>query len=186
MVGVLGEAEAGIDDDGSRVDSRGGRGLDAVAQLAHDVERDVVVARQLVHVVAVPAPVHGDVRHAELGDRAGTSTRIGQAAADVVDDAGALGNGCPGALGPHGVDAHRYAGGDESGDHRQDAAELLVERTRERPRPRRLAADVDDVGPGLVQASAVVDGPLCVEELAAVGEGVGGDVEDAHHDRAVE
>ena len=45
----------------------------------------------------------------------------------------------------------------------------------------RLAADVEHVGARGDQREAVRDGGVGVEEAAAVGERVGGDVDDAHH-----
>lgn len=44
-------------------------------------------------------------------------------------------------------------------------------------------AHVQQVGPGSGQFQAVLDRPLGIEELPAVGEAVGGDVEDAHQER---
>ena len=48
-----------------------------------------------------------------------------------------------------------------------------------------LATDVDDVGTVVHQRHAVGDRGLRVEELAAVGEGVGRDVDDAHDQATV-
>ncbi len=66
MVGILGEAEARIDDDGAGSTPAAVAASDSLAQLAHDVERHVVVLREVVHAVAVTSPVHRDVGHAEL------------------------------------------------------------------------------------------------------------------------
>jgi len=48
-----------------------------------------------------------------------------------------------------------------------------------------LPADVDDVGALGDELAGVGDGRLGVDPAAAVGEGVGGDVEDAHEERPV-
>jgi hypothetical protein len=44
--------------------------------------------------------------------------------------------------------------------------------------------DVEDVGAGFFQGEGVIDGSAGICEFAAVGEAVGGDVEDAHEQRA--
>src|SRR5690606_13748925 len=46
------------------------------------------------------------------------------------------------------------------------------------------AADVDDVGARLVELDAVRDGPIRVQIPPAVGEGVAGHVDHAHHHAA--
>ena len=53
--------------------------------------------------------------------------------------------------------------------------------TRPAPGTGRLASDVDEVRARRVQRDPVVDSVVQVQEPAAVGEGVGRDVEDAQH-----
>ena len=70
-------------------------------------------------------------------------------------------------------------------DHRQHAAQLLLLGQRVGARPGRLAADVDDVRAVGRHPHARLDGAIdVVEEHAAVGERIGGDVEDPHHEGA--
>ena len=64
--------------------------------------------------------------------------------------------------------------------------ELLVLGQRRGAGPRRLAADVDDVGPlARPSRSRVRDGAVDVEVEPAVSERIGRDVEDAHDQRAL-
>jgi hypothetical protein len=138
-----------------------------------------------VHAAAVTAPVHHDVRHAEPGDGP-VHQRIGQSAADVVDDAGAGAHRCSRRVGSHGVDADRHARGGEGLDDGDDARQLLVRWHALRSGAGGLAAHVDEVGSLRVHLEAVGHRPVTVEEEPAVGEGVGGDVEDAHDERAIQ
>ena len=62
VAGELGEAEAGIDDQLSRVDARGGQRRHALRKLGRDLLDDVGVDGPVLHVHAVAAPVHDDVR----------------------------------------------------------------------------------------------------------------------------
>ena len=110
----------------------------------------------LLHVVAVPAPVHHDVGHARLGHQPG-HVRVGEPAADVVDQADARLDGPLGHLGAHRVHADHRPRPDQLGDDRLDPAQLLVGRDPLRARPGRLAADVDDVGALGDQLKAVLD-----------------------------
>ena len=70
-------------------------------------------------------------------------------------------------------------------DDRQDPTQLLVDRHRIGPRPGRFTAHVDHIGPLFDQDPAPGDGPVAVGPQAAVGERVGGDVEDPHHQGAL-
>ncbi len=54
---------------------------------------------------------------------------------------------------------------------------------RIRARPGRLAADVDDVGAASDEILGVLKGVVKIETAAAVGERIGGAVEDAHDQR---
>ena len=63
---------------------------------------------------------------------------------------------------------------------RQDPAQLLVGVDRLGAGPGRLAADVEDRRAGRGQREAVRDRGVGVEVAAAVGEGVGRDVDDPH------
>ena len=85
-----------------------------------------------------------------------------------------------------GVDRDPDAVGGQRLDHRDDPAQLLGLVDRRGAGPGGLAADVDHVGALGDQAPAVGDGGVGVEEAAAVGERVGGHVEDAHDERTAE
>jgi hypothetical protein len=68
-------------------------------------------------------------------------------------------------------------------DDRDDAPELLGHGHRLGPGPRRLTTDVDDGGALGHHRQAVLHGGGMVEPQPAVGEGVRGDVQHAHHER---
>ena len=74
-------------------------------------------------------------------------------------------------------------------DDRDNPLELLALVDGLRPRARGFATDVEDVSPLLCELDAVVDGGLLIQEQAAVGERVGGHVDDPHetvgHDRGL-
>ena len=90
----------------SRRDAGGDERVDALGQLAHDVGDDVVVdARGRCMSVAVPAPVHRDVRRRRARRPRRSMLGVGQAAADVVDERGAGLDRRRGDLGAHRVDA---------------------------------------------------------------------------------
>jgi hypothetical protein len=77
------------------------------------------------------------------------------------------------------------AGGDETAHHRHDPCQLLGLGRPLRARPGRLASDVDQIGALSSKPQAVVDADLGHRPPSAVGEGVRGDVDDAHHQAAV-
>ena len=106
---------------------------------------------------------------------------IGQAAGDVVDADRSGGDGARGHLGAHRVDRDEPAGCGEFFDDRDHALELFVETRPHRTGAGRLSADVDQVGAVGEQLLAMLDGGDRGGVQAAVGEGVGGDVDDAHH-----
>src|SRR5258708_15549727 len=54
-----------------------------------------------------------------------------------------------------------------------------------RSRPRRLAANVENIGPFFQQFLGMFDGPLAVEKLAAVGKRIRSDIHDTHDQRAL-
>ena len=161
--------------------------VDPAGELVAHVGDDVVVDGELLHPVARAAPVHGDVGTRASADEPAIAG-VGQAAADVVDEHRAGGERRVGDLGAHGVDADDDPGGGERRDDGQDAgAAPPPASTRPAPGPGRLAADVDEVGAvgergrarGATAASAS-------SHSAAVAERVGRDVDDAHHEAAVE
>ena len=68
-------------------------------------------------------------------------------------------------------------------DERDHPRELLVLGDRRRARPRRFAADVDDVGAVVLHRPRVRERTRRIDIPAAVGERIGRDVEHAHHER---
>ena len=84
-----------------------------------------------------------------------------------------------------GVDRDRHVDAPAQAlEHRRDAPQLLVGRQRRRAGPRRLAADVDDVGAVRDHRERVGDRDVGIESRAAVGERIRRDVDDAHDERA--
>ena len=75
---------------------------------------------------------------------------------------------------------------DQGANDGKDPRLLLLDGHPLGSRPGGLATDIDQVGAVGGQRPAAADGVLEGEEPAAVGEGVGGDVDDAHDQRAVE
>ncbi len=101
--------------------------VDPLAQFRAHLADDIGVDGPVLHLVAVPAPVHDDIGHARLGHQA-RHVRIGQAAAHVVDQAGTGVHRGSGHLGAHGVHADRHVLAGQPRDHRDDPAEFLVGR----------------------------------------------------------
>ena len=155
----------------------------ALGEERRHVGHDVVVVRIGVGHSWRQADVGDDDRRIVLGRRRGV---VGVAeAADVVAHHRALGVTGPGDRGPPGVDGdRRVEAGDQAGDDRGDALELLG-LGHLGAGPRFDATDIEDVG-------AVGDqllGPRVelveLEGGALVIEGVGRAVEDPHHEGPV-
>src|SRR5690606_23030212 len=119
-LGVLGEAEPGVEDDAVGAHAGDDEFGDAVLQFVADVADDIRVVGEVVHSGAVAAPVHGDVVDAAFGDEAGHAA-VGEPAGDVVDEYGADVDGGGGGGGVHGVDADGDVAGDEFPDDGQHA-----------------------------------------------------------------
>ena len=109
VLGILGKADARIDDDrfGSYAGAKGR--LHPFAELSHHLGDHVGVLGEVRHPIAVPTPVHDDVGHLHFGDRGG-HLGIGQSPTDVVHQAGSGGNRSLGDLRAHGVDTRRHPG----------------------------------------------------------------------------
>ena len=103
----------------------------------------------------------------------------------VVDDLGAGMDRVTGHQRLRGVDGDRQVGlPAQRADHRHHAAKFLLHVDRLGVGPGAFAADVEDVGALGGQPQAVLHGRVGVEAVAAVGEAVGRDVDDAHQQRA--
>lgn len=182
MLGGLGEAEPRVDDDAVGGHPRAERVVDALGQFGPDVGDHVAVDGQLAHGTRVPAPVHEHPRAAGVTHDPG-HVRVGQPAGDVVDHRRTGGQGRLGDPGPGRVDADRHARGGQLADDREHPADLGVGVHPVRARPGGLASHVDELRAVVAQTDAVSDGGVEVGVPSAVGEGVGRDVEDAHHHR---
>lgn len=108
---------------------------------------------------------------------------VGEAAGDVVDHGRTGGEGRLGDPRAGRVDADRHAGGGQLPDHGDDPGRLGRRVDAVGTGPGGLAAHVHQVGALGPQPHAVSDGGIEVGVPSAVGEGVGRDVEDAHHHR---
>ena len=125
----LGEAEPRVEHEPLRGDPGGERRLDPLGQLVADGRHHAaraVVRRELLHVVAVRAPVHRDVRHAVRRPRRRRISGSAQAAGDVVDDARRRPRSAASATSARMVSTETAAPSAASAlDHRDHAAELL-------------------------------------------------------------
>ena len=192
VVEALAEAEAGVEDELIAGDACGDCGLDAPLEAGADEGEDFVRGewREVGPFVRAASGVHEDGSATE-GGAGGGHGRVPEVAADVVDDLGSGFHGCLSRCGVEGVDGEDGAGSlFENGlDDGEDAGLLFVGGERGGVGAGGFAADVEDFssvvehveGLGESAARGVVGGV----EVAAVGEGVGGDVEDAHDEGAV-
>ena len=186
--GGLGEAQAGVEHDPVVGDAGRADRLHPLLQLAADRGHHApgaVVEREVTHPVAVGTPVHRHVRRSRVGHHV-QHGGVGEPPGDVVDHDRTGLQGGLGHLVAHRVDRDQRPRGGQLADHRHHAGQLLGDQGPGRPGAGRLAADVEQVGALLEQLEAVGDRVGGGGVPAAVGEGVGGDVDDAHHARAPE
>jgi hypothetical protein len=123
--------------------------------------------------------VHEAEVRARVCDDAG-ELRVAAQGRDIVDEHGTELDRAARDLSLGGVDRDRH-GSCEALEHRHDAAQLLVERDRLRPGPRRLTADVDDGRALGRHAPGRRDRILSAVVEAAVRERVRRHVHDPHH-----
>ena len=143
---ALREADTGIDHQALARNAVVLRAGDGARQIGEDVTDDVAVFGVRIHVLGPPARVHQDRRHAARRDQ-GAQVRVVLERADVVDDRRAAIERRGGHHGLVGVDRNRDADRGANRLHRRlDPRQLLRRADRPRPGPRRLGADVDDVG----------------------------------------
>ncbi len=135
-----------------------------------------------------PAGVHEDEAgwRAAVGEGEGHGGVPGETA-DVVDDLGARIHGGAGRRGVVGVDGEDGfgAGGANGFEDGEETRLLLGWRELGRVGAGGFGADVEDVGAAIENIEAVLDGGVGEKELAAIGEAVGRDVEDAHDEGAI-
>ncbi len=183
------EAEAWVEDDGVQWNAglagAPERGAEPAANEGFDGGR--VEAWKRMPLRRGSAGVHEDKagRRASVGQSEGHGGIPGEPA-DVVDDLGAALDGGASGGAVIGVDGEdglwaSFADGFEDGKQ----ARLLFSRgDRLGVGPGGFGADIKDAGAAVENSEAVLDGGVEVEELAAIGEAVGGDVEDAHDEGA--
>ena len=180
VIGRLGKTDARIGE--QRVGAHAGVDcrVDPRAQLVADLAHDIVVVSFGAHRARRSAGVHHDQHGVGVGDDA-QHVGIGGTAGHVVHDHRARleRRGRDGGL--RGVDAHRDRGaGNQRAHDRKGAPELFIEVDGIGAGPGRLAPDIENGRPGSGQRQAVIHGRSGIGEAAAVGEGVGRDVDHAH------
>ena len=127
--------------------------------------------------------MHEDVRHLQFSG--GFNHFIAHVqTGHIVDNVRTGGNGGAGGLRVHGVNADGGAHLRDCLDDRQDAALLLLHADAHGTGAGGLTANVDNGGALGNHAGGAGDSVGGGVVLAAVAEGVGGDVEDAHHEGA--
>src|SRR5918995_596072 len=181
VFGRLPETDAGVEDYVPRLDT-GRDGLlgppsEEVADLAHHV----VVAGGTLHSLGLAQHVHEDDGTVRIGDElyhAGVCAQRGY----VVNDPGPgfeSGPGSRGAVGVYRDDGARALG--QYGPYdRHDPADLFLRGDGVRAGAGGLASDVYYLRAFVEHGCGAGGGLLGVEEVAAIREGVRGDVEDAH------
>ena len=129
--------------------------------------------------------VHEDGGGARLGRDLGDGG-IALEAPDVVDDRGAGGEGAPRHLRLPGVDGDRRgcAGLGKAGEDGLHPRPFLFGRYDDVAGAARFAADIDDIRPLQGHAQGRRHGRARLVMDAAVRERIGGDVDDAHDERA--
>jgi len=131
------------------------------------------------------AGVHEDGSAAEVGAGGGHGGVPG-VAGDVVDDFGsgfdgeAGGGGVEGVDGEDGVEAFAAAFFEDGGEDGEDAGLLFFGGDWGGVGAGGFTAEVEDVGAFVEDAEGASDGFVGGFELAAVGEAVGGEIEDGH------
>ena len=187
FVEAFAEAEAGVEDDLVAFDAGGGGGFEALGEFGEDLGENFVGCEgwERGPVLGTASGVHQDGSAGELG-AGGGHVGVPEVAADVVDDLGsgfdgvARGGGVEGVDGEDGFRTLLQDGCDDG----EDAGLLFFRGERCGVGAGGFAADVEDVGAFVEHFFCLVEGAFGglagSVEVAAVGEGVGCDVEDAH------
>ena len=181
----LAEAEARVDDDALARDARAPRSACARSRRKSRTSRDdvVVVSASAASCAARPACASGR-RRTSRARRRPRARPARCSARDVVDHVGA---GVERRAHHRGLASCRPRPGTPSSRAPSTTgstrASSSASATGGAPGRRRLAADVEDVGALAQQRSRVRERRAGVEVAAAVGERVGRDVDDAHHER---
>ena len=187
FVEAFAEAEAGVEDDSVAFDAGGGCGFEALGEFGEDEGENFVGCEgwERGPVLGAASGVHHDGSAGEL--RAGGGhVGVPEVSADVVDDLGSGFDGVTrggGVEGVDGEDGFRTLLQDGCDDG-EDAGLLLFRGERRSVGTGGFAPDVEDVGAFVEHHFGLVEG-ACGRlaggvKKAAVREGVGRDVEDAH------
>lgn len=187
LVHAFAEAEAGIEDDAGGGDAGGDRGFGAGAEGAQDEGDDFAGCerRQGGPFRWTATGVHQDGAGGEIGAGRGHG-RVPEMAADVVDDFGAGLDGETGGGGVVGVDGKDGvgAGFEDGAEGRENAGLFFFREDGRGVGAGGFAAKIEYVRAFVQHLQGVGDRSIQCEEIAAVGEGVGCEVEDAHHEGA--
>jgi len=158
----------------------------ALEEEVGDFGDDVGVGGGDLHGFGAALHVHDDDAAIAIAGE-GFHLWVGGQAADIIEDMGAGVEGGMGDSGFHGIDAEEGIGDlfAQAVDDGEDSADFLVSVDWGGAWAGAFAADVDDVSAFGGEFDAADDGGLGIEPLAAIGEGVRGDIEDAHDGGAV-
>lgn len=149
-------------------------------EVGADFGHDVVVSGILLHGGRGATHVHDDKAGGAFGGDL-DHARIATEAGDVIDDVGSGGDGGAGDGGFHGVDGEEGSGlGADGTDDGDDAADFFFSGDGVGTGAGGLATEVKDISAFGEEVEGVFDGATGVEEATAVGEGVRGDIDDAH------
>ena len=181
---TLREAQTRVKNQVLRQHTGGKETLTQAGQLPHNLgDHAARVLRQAVHGLGGAAGVHEDVRHLQFGG--GFNHFIAHVqTGHIVDDVRTRGDGGTGSLRVHGVHANGGAHLRDCLNNGQDAALLLLHTDADCTGAGGFAANIDNGGALSDHAGGVGDSIGGGIVLSAVTEGVGGDVEDAHHEGA--
>ena len=184
VIEALPKADAGVQGQPVGGDPRPQGRLHSLPEAPANLGQRVAVLRGRLHGLRRALAVHQDKGQVkvipELGDRR-DHLRVSQPAADVIDDSSARFDRAACHLGLGGV--HRD--GDralrrESLDDGENAPQLLIRGDGGGPGSGGLAAYVQHIRALIDEVEAVLGRPLRSEELTAVREAIGGDVDDPH------
>jgi len=193
LVERLGEAKARVDDDVANTPGfqLGERAGEEESQLVEELVGGAIVARGVGASGGVVGGrqrvMHQYIRRAELSYDI-EHERVEGATADVVDDVGACLYGSLCRQGEAGVDGYDGIGqcAADGGDERGETVGLVVGREESRTRACGDDAEVEDVGPLVMERLGEVNSLGDRGVGAAVVEGIGGAIDDAHDGGAVE
>ena len=146
VLGALGETKSRVEDQPIARDPAARRPADCRLELSPDLAGDVAVHGPAIHLGGASAVVHQHERSAGARD---DRRKVGVVlqATDVVDDRCARGHGVSRDRGLVGVDRHRHATVTRQRfDDRQHASQFLAGVDGLGAGPRRLAANVQNVG----------------------------------------